>query len=122
MLRALQHAVLGRSVTLSTVSGLVKLVTVSGSDPAELAKVKGSAVMAKAIARAIRLRQRTLREPFEVPFGGLILRMSPDQSKQILERAIRRSGSHNLRRRFVEAEAVLRLMIGCCDEEASDCF
>jgi hypothetical protein len=93
-------------VTLSTVSGLVKLVVVSGTESSALAKVKGSAAMAKVIARAIRLRQRTLREPFQVPFGGLILRMNPDQSKQILERATRRSGSHNLRRRFVEAEAV----------------
>ena len=62
--------------------------------------------MAKVVARAIRLRQRTLREAVEVPFGGLVLRMTPPQSKQILERALRRGGSHNLRRRFVEAEAV----------------
>ncbi len=93
-------------VTLSTVSGLVKVVAVRATESADVAKVKGSAVMAKVVARAIRLRQRTLREAVEVPFGGLVLRMTPEQSKQILERALRRGGSHNLRRRFVEAEAV----------------
>ncbi len=93
-------------VTLSTVSGLVKVVSVRAIESAEMAKVKGASVMAKFISRAIRLRERTLRESYEIPFGGLVLRMTPDQSKQILERAIRRSGSHNLRRRFVEAEAV----------------
>ena len=93
-------------VTLSTVSGLVKLVQVTAFDASEIALVKGSAVMATVIARAIRLRQRTLREPFEVPYGGLVLRMTPEQSRQIIERALRRDGSHNLRRRFIEAEAV----------------
>jgi len=93
-------------VTLSTVSGLVNVVTVGGTESAERAKIKGSPAMVSVVARAIRLRQRTLREPYEVPFGGLILRMTPEQSQQLIERAIRRSGSHNLRRRFVEAEAV----------------
>ena len=93
-------------VTLSTVSGLVKLVKVQAVDASAVALVKGSPVMAQVIARMIRLRQRTLKEPFEVPFGSMMLRLTPEQSVHIIERARRRPGSHNLRRRFVEAEIV----------------
>ena len=98
---------LGESgVTLSTVAGLVTAAKVAGIEDPELERLKGGAVMAQVIARAIRLRQRRLRAVAEVPFGASVLRCTPEQSATIIARAERRPGSHNLRRRFVEAEIV----------------
>ena len=98
---------LGESgVTLSTVAGLVTAAKVAGVEDAELERLKGGAVMAQVVARAVRLRQRRLRSVAEVPFGASVLRCTPEQSAHIIARAERRPGSHNLRRRFVEAEIV----------------
>ena len=93
-------------VTLSTIAGLVPEIRVTGSEPAEVAKLKGAPVMAKVLARAVRSRQRTLRAPVEVPLGATVLRLSVEESEELIGRARRRPGVHNLRRRFVETEVV----------------
>jgi DNA helicase IV len=96
-------------VSLSTVAGLVPEVKVRGTDPAEVARLKGDVRMVKVLTRAVRTRQRPLRTDLDVPFGPGVLRLRARTSEEIVSMARRRPGTHNVRRRFVEAQ-VLRAL------------
>ena len=96
-------------VSLSTVAGLVSEVRVRGVDAAAVAKLKGDVRMVKVLARAVRTRQRPLRRDVEVPFGAGVLRLRARTTQDIVAMARRRPGTHNARRRFVEAQ-VLRAL------------
>ncbi len=89
-------------VTLSTVAGLVPEIKVQENGPAPVARLKGDVRMAKVVARAVRTRQRPLHEGIEVPYGALVLRLTAEESRRIVEGARRRPGTHNARRRLVE--------------------
>jgi len=97
-------------VTLSTVSGLVPEIRVRVTEPAEVARLKGDARMAKLMARAVRSRERRLRRDVEVPFGAAVLRIGVEDSARIVGRARRRPGHHNAKRRFVEREVTSLLV------------
>src|SRR6185437_1721542 len=96
-------------VTLSTVPGLVPEVRVRGTEPADVARLKGEARMVRVIARAVRTRQRPLRRDVAVPFGAATLRLTAAESADIVGSARRRPGPHNTRRRYVEQQVVRRL-------------
>jgi DNA helicase IV len=96
-------------VALTTVEGLVADARVRGADSAQAAKVKGDVRMSRVIVRAVRDRQRPLRKPVEVPYGGVMLRLAPSDTEDIVATAKRRAGSHNARRRFVESLVRRRL-------------
>ena len=96
-------------VSLSTVAGLVPEVRVRGVDDAAVAKLKGDARMVKVLARAVRSRERPLRRDADVPFGASVLRLRAAATEDIVTLARRRPGTHNARRRFVEAQ-VLRAL------------
>jgi DNA helicase IV len=96
-------------VSLSTVAGLVPEVRVRGADEADVARLKGDVRMVKVLARAVRSRQRPLRHDAEVPFGAGVLRLRAKTTEDIINMARRRPGTHNVRRRFVEAH-VLRAL------------
>ena len=96
-------------VSLSTVSGLVPEVRVRGVDDAAGAKLKGDVRMVKVLSRAVRTRERPLRRDVEVPFGAGVLRLRARTTEDIVGMARRRQGTHNARRRFVEAH-VLRVL------------
>jgi hypothetical protein len=65
--------------------------------------------MVKVLERAVRTRQRPLRTDIEVPFGAGVLRLRASTTEEIVALARRRPGTHNVRRRFVEAH-VLRAL------------
>ncbi|HEV7888471.1 MAG TPA: ATP-binding domain-containing protein, partial [Acidimicrobiales bacterium] len=90
-------------VALTTVEGLVADVRATGTDRPEAARVKGDSRMARVVARAVRDRQRPLRRPVDVGFGGVVLHLSPALTEEVVAGARRRAGPHNSRRRFVEA-------------------
>jgi DNA helicase IV len=96
-------------VTLSTVSGLVPEVRIRENGPAEVARLKGDARMAAAVARAVRTRQRPLGDDVAIPYGALLLRLTAGDTRRIIEVARRRPGTHNARRRLVE-QAVAQLL------------
>ncbi len=96
-------------VTLSTVSGLVPEIRIRENGPVEVARLKGDARMATVIARAVRTRQRPLSADVAVPYGALMLRLTAEDSRQIVEAARRRPGTHNARRRLVE-QSVAQLL------------
>jgi DNA helicase IV len=97
-------------VTLSTVSGLVPQVRIGGTDPPDVARLKGEARMARVIAQAVRTRQRPLRRDVAVPFGATTLRLTATESAEVVAQARHRPGTHNARRRFVEQQVVRRLV------------
>jgi DNA helicase IV len=96
-------------VSLSTVAGLVPEVRVRGVDDPAVAKLKGDVRMVKVLENAVRTRQRPLRHDVEVPFGAGVLRLRARTTDEIVALARRRPGTHNVRRRFVEAH-VLRAL------------
>jgi DNA helicase IV len=96
-------------VSLSTVAGLVPEIRVKGTDDPVVAKLKGDVRMVKVLERAVRTRQRPLRHDIEVPFGAGVLRLRASTTEEIVALARRRPGTHNVRRRFVEAH-VLRAL------------
>jgi len=96
-------------VSLSTVAGLVPEVRVRGVDDSAAAKLKGDVRMVKVLARAVRTRERPLRRDAEIPFGAGVLRLRANVTEDIVAAARRRPGTHNARRRFVEAQ-VLRAL------------
>ncbi len=96
-------------VTLSTVSGLVPEVRTRVTEPSDVARLKGEARMAQVISRAVRTRERPLRDDVSVPFGATTLSLRAVDSAEIVSIARRRPGTHNARRRFVELQVIRRL-------------
>ena len=90
-------------VRLATLGDLLEDVPVSGHDSEPVARTKGDARMAAVVRRAVRTRQRGLREPFVVDYGLRRLRLSTEDSAAIVAGARRRARTHNAGRRLVEA-------------------
>jgi DNA helicase IV len=101
---------LGESgVTLSTISGLVTNVEVRGRDSEEVDQLKGDPRMVAVVARALRTRQRALRDDVEIPIGRAIVVVRAKYTREVVERARRRPGNHNQRRSAVGRELAMRL-------------
>ena len=96
-------------VTLSTVAGLVPEIRVTASEPDDVAAAKGDPRMARLIARAVRTRQRPLKQDASIPYGVANLTMSVALTEDVVARARRRPGPHNQRHRFVERELAAAL-------------
>jgi DNA helicase IV len=78
-----------------------------GIDPGDTplaARVKGDARMSAVIDKAVRDRERPLREELRVPFRTGFVRLTVDESARIVKAARRRFRRHNGARRFVENE------------------
>ena len=87
---------------LSTASGLYKGARPVGSETPDVARLKGDPRMARFIRRAVSQRERPLRRTAEIPYGRLVLTLTPEASADIVRAAKRRSGPHNARRRLAE--------------------
>jgi DNA helicase IV len=87
---------------LSTASGLYKGAKALATEPVAVARLKGDPRMARLIRRAVHQRERPLRRTAEVPYGRLMLTLTPQASADIVRAVKRRSGPHNARRRLVE--------------------
>ncbi|HUQ39547.1 MAG TPA: ATP-binding domain-containing protein [Acidimicrobiales bacterium] len=110
-LRYIEHVLpsLGESgVALTTPEGM-STTRVRGVDLPAVAAVKAKAEMATVLRRAVRDRQRGLRQTVEVPFGAITLRITPEMSGEIVQVVKRRPGTHNSRRRQVETQLWRRL-------------
>jgi DNA helicase IV len=101
---------LGESgVTLSTISGLVTNVEIRGRDTEPVDQLKGDLRMARLLARALRTRQRPLKEDVEIPVGRAIIVLRAKYTQETVDRARRRPGNHNQRRSAVGRELANRL-------------
>ncbi|HEV2368534.1 MAG TPA: hypothetical protein VGR90_01585, partial [Acidimicrobiales bacterium] len=96
---------LGESgAVLTTLGGLVPEARVRATEAPALAALKGQERMAAVLKAAVRGRERPLVRDLEVPFGRYVLRITTEQTGAIVRGARRRHGTHNARRRFVEAD------------------
>lgn len=77
-------------------------------DP-RIAKVKGSLRMTEFLTKAVRDRERPLREDFVLPYGAGYLRLKVAESSRIVREARRRFRRHNAAHRWVETEVVAAL-------------
>lgn len=101
---------LGESgVHLAVLGDLVPGVRVQDGDPIAVARVKGDLRMTDLIRRAVRDRQRRLREDLIIPLGVQRLRLSVDDSREIIAIARRKAQNHNHGRKFVVEEVLNRL-------------
>ena len=73
-------------------------------DSALAARVKGDARMSDVIDKAMRDRQRPLRDDLVVPFRTGYIRLTPSESARIVKAARRRYRRHNAGRRLVDGE------------------
>jgi DNA helicase IV len=101
---------LGESgVTLSTIAGLVTNVEVRAVDFEEVDELKGDVRMVRVLSRALRTRERALRNDVEIPVGRAIITLRARYTEEAVERARRRPGNHNQRRSAVGRELATRL-------------
>ncbi len=101
---------LGESgVTLSTLSGLVTNVEVRATEDEDLARLKGDDRMAEFLARAVRTRQRALRDDVRIPIGRANIILRASYMADAVSRAKRRPGNHNQRRSALGRELANRL-------------
>ncbi len=77
-------------------------VRVAGLDDETVARVKGDPRMAGVLRRAVRDRRRPLRRDLAVGFELQRLRLTVEQSAEIIDDVSRRSRKHNAGRRLVE--------------------
>jgi DNA helicase IV len=91
-------------VELAVLADLVENVTVSGRDRPATARIKGDGRMARVLAKAVRDRERPLRQPLRVPYGVQTLVVPVARTSEIVADARRRFRLHNAGRRFVEGQ------------------
>jgi DNA helicase IV len=90
-------------VQLAVLADLVDGVEVSGYEAPAPSRVKGDNRMSEVLAKAIRDRERPLREPLRVGYGLQTLTVTPEQTAEIVRQGRRRYRNHNAARRFVES-------------------
>ncbi|MEZ5321181.1 MAG: AAA family ATPase [Microthrixaceae bacterium] len=91
-------------VEIAVIADLVPHIRATHNDPPEVARIKGQLRMCDLLAKAVRDRQRPLRETVAIPLGVELLRVTPADSVELIAAARRRSRSHNAgHRHFVEA-------------------
>ncbi|MEM7095138.1 MAG: ATP-binding domain-containing protein [Actinomycetota bacterium] len=101
---------LGESgVELTVLGDFVKDARVRGNDALHVARIKGDLKMIEVVRRALRQRQRVLREDLVVPYGVQRLRFTVEDSDEVIRRTRRRSRFHNHGRKFVLEDFYQRL-------------
>ena len=91
-------------VELAVLADLVDGVRVRGRDVPATARIKGDARMSRVLVKAVRDRERGLRQPLRVPYGLQTLVLPAARTAEIVADARRRYRLHNAGRRFVEAQ------------------
>jgi DNA helicase IV len=82
-------------VVMSTIADLYPGISARRAEPAEVAEIKGRAVMATVLATAVRNRQELPQEPVEIPFEREVLRLDRKIVQRARERARRSRRPHN---------------------------
>ena len=96
-------------VEVSTLADLLPGIRVKGLDAARVSRIKGDLRMISVLRRARRDRQRPLRTDLTMGLGLRRLRLTVDQSAQIVDQARRRFRTHNRARRYVEEQVYQHL-------------
>lgn len=89
-------------VEIAILAHLVPNIRVHGYDNPELAYLKGGLRAARLVRKAVRDRQRTLRESIKIPYGVEYLEITPEDSRQLIATTRRRARTHNAGRKLLE--------------------
>lgn len=89
-------------VEIAVLADLVPSIRARGDEPPEVERIKGELRMCDLLAKAVRDRQRPLREVAAIPHGIEVLRVTPQESRELIAAARRRSRTHNAGRKIVE--------------------
>jgi DNA helicase IV len=89
-------------VEIGQLADMVPHIRASGFDDEATARVKGDLRMIEVVRRAVRDRERPLREPLRLPYGVQHLVLDVEASKGIVSQARRRFRTHNAGRKLVE--------------------
>ncbi len=89
-------------VEIAVLADLVPNTRATGVDVPEVARLKGQLRICKLLARAVRDRERPLREAAVIPHGLERLRVSPGESAELIAAARRRARGHNSGRKFLD--------------------
>ncbi|WP_419848204.1 HelD family protein [Candidatus Poriferisocius sp.] len=96
-------------VEVSTLADLLPTIRVKGLDAARVSRIKGDLRMISVLRRARRDRQRPLRTDLVMGLGLRRLRLTVDQSAQIVNQARKRFRTHNRARRYIEEQVYQHL-------------
>ncbi|MCY3575789.1 MAG: AAA family ATPase [bacterium] len=96
-------------VEVSMLADLLPGTRVKGLDTPQVSRIKGDLRMIAVLRRARRDRQRPLRADVTVGFGLRRLRLTVEQSAEIVRQARKRFRTHNRARRFVEEQVYQQL-------------
>jgi len=105
-------------VVTTTIADLVPGVEATGTEPEHVAAIKGRAVMARVIARAVSDRQRVPAEPTSVRIDGRTVVVRPNDVAQAIARARRLHRPHNLARVAFVRDMLSRLASQYVDQLA----
>ena len=89
-------------VEISVLADLVPRIRAIGIEEPSIARVKGDLRMCRVLSRAVRDRQRPLRETAVIPFGIEKLRVTREDSEDLVAFARRRARGHNSGRKFID--------------------
>jgi DNA helicase IV len=96
-------------VVTSTMADLFPGVSADGTEPEEVAEIKGRVEMAAVVARAVRQRQRIPADPVKVSIDGRLVTITPQDVAEAMGRARRTGRPHNLARVVFVREMLHRL-------------
>ena len=96
-------------VHTAVIGDLIPDTRVAITESLPVARIKGDLRMVPLLRKAVKDRQRALREPLVVPFGLQRLRLSVAESREIVADVRRRVRHHNAGRRQVEERGCSRL-------------
>ena len=96
-------------VVTATIADLYPGVVADGTEPDEVAEIKGRAIWPQVFARAVRLRQRAPEEVRQVTVEGHVVRIEPQDVADAIGRARRTGRPHNLARVTFVRDMLARL-------------
>jgi len=107
-------------IQIATLGDLVPHVRVGGYDDEDVALVKGDLRMVDVIRRAVRDRERPLRDALRVPYGLQRLVLTPEDSAEIVATVRRRFRTHNAGRKLAEQLLFERLTASSRNDDTVD--
>ncbi|MBD7920097.1 AAA family ATPase [Cellulomonas sp. Sa3CUA2] len=96
-------------VVTATIADLYPGVEARGTEPAEVARLKGSTVMARVVGRAVRQRQRVPQQATRVRVDGRTVVVRPQDVAAAIGRARRQNRPHNQARVTFVRDMLARL-------------
>lgn len=107
-------------VLLRTQGDLFPGVSAQRTEPAETAALKGRAVLAEVLARAVRDRQWVPDEPLEIEVEREALTLDPETVRTARDRVRRADRPHNLARALFDVEIVHALAVQVAERIGAD--